>query len=106
NRDRAAAGLVPALLDPRLASIARARSADMATYGYFAHTQPNGLKVFDILTATGIAWYGAGEILASNNYATLADSATAANDGWIASSGHRGIILAPDYNYVGVGVAA
>ena len=60
-------------------AIARARSADMATKHYFSHTQPDGRNVFDILSAQKITWYGAGEIIAWNNYPTLETSIAAAN---------------------------
>jgi uncharacterized protein YkwD len=105
NADRAAAGLVPVRVDGRLAAIARARSVDMATKHYFSHTQPDGRTVFDIISAKGIKWYGAGEIIAWNTWPTLADSVTAANTGWLNSPTHRSIIMATSYNYMGVGVA-
>jgi uncharacterized protein YkwD len=105
NADRAAAGLVPVRLDSRLMAIARARSADMAAKGYFSHTQPDGRTVFNILTAKGIKWYGAGEIIAWNTWPTLADSVTAANNGWLGSPTHQSIIMATSYNYMGIGLA-
>ncbi len=105
NRDRASAGLVPVRVDPRLTAIARERSADMAARGYFAHVQPDGRDVFDLIVERGIAWYGAGEILAWNTHGALADAALAADQGWLASPGHRPILLSSGYNYVGVGLA-
>src|SRR4051794_34101076 len=105
NADRANAGLVAVRLDTRLAAIARARSVDMATKHYFGHTQPDGRNVFDIIESKGITWYGAGEIIAWNTYPGLADSAAAANTGWLASPGHNAIIMSTSYNYVGVGLA-
>ena len=105
NADRTAAGLVPVQADSRLMSIAHARSVDMATKHYFSHTQPDGRNVFDILNAQGIAWYGAGEIIAWNNYPTLELSAPNANSQWMNSSGHKAIVMSSDLNYVGVGLA-
>ena len=105
NQDRTAAGLVPVQVDTRLMAIARARSVDMATKHYFSHTQPDGRNVFDILNAQGIAWYGAGEIIAWNNYPTLELSAPNANSQWMNSSGHKAIVLSTTLNYVGVGLA-
>ena len=105
NADRANAGLVAVRLDTRLAAIARARSVDMATKHYFGHTQPDGRSVFDILTAKGITWYGAGEIIAWNTSSALADSATAANTAWLGSAVHKSIIMSTSYNYVGIGLA-
>jgi uncharacterized protein YkwD len=105
NRDRERHGLVRLRIDARLMSIARDRSRDMATKGYFSHTQPDGRDVFDILGASSIRWYSAGEIIAWNNWPTLEDSATVANNGWMGSDGHRAIITSRSFNYFGVGLA-
>jgi uncharacterized protein YkwD len=105
NADRRAAGLIPVRVDGRLTAIARARSADMAAKNYFSHTQPDGRSVFDILTARAIKWYSAGEIIAWNTWPTLADSVTAANNGWLGSPTHNSIIMATSYNYMGIGLA-
>jgi len=105
NADRAAAGLVPVRVDSRLTSIARARSADMAAKNYFSHTQPDGRTVFDILSASAIKWYTAGEIIAWNTWPTLTDSVSVANDMWLNSPTHRSIIMATAYNYMGIGLA-
>ncbi len=106
NAERAKAGLVAVRVDSRLMSIAGQRSADMAARQYFSHTQPDGRDVFDIIAASGITWYGAGEIIAWNSgWPTLAESAAAARNGWMASSGHRSIVMSGSYNYVGIGLA-
>ena len=105
NAERAKAGLVPLRLDTRLAAIARGRSVDMATKHYFSHSQPDGRNVFDLINKAKITWYGAGEIIAWNNWPTLADSAEQARNGWMNSPGHRGIVMSTSYNYVGIGLA-
>jgi uncharacterized protein YkwD len=105
NADRSKAGLIAVRLDTRLGAIARARSTDMAAKHYFGHTQPDGRTVFDIIESKGITWYGAGEIIAWNTEAGFADSASAANASWLASAGHKAIVLSTSYNYVGVGLA-
>ncbi len=105
NVERANAGLVALRVDTRLRSIARARSADMVAKGYFSHTQPDGRNVFKLLTARSIKWYAAGEIIAWNNWPSMADSASQARDGWMGSSGHRSIVLSGSYNYFGIGLA-
>jgi hypothetical protein len=105
NQDRASAGLVPYRVDGRISAIARARANDMATKDYFSHTQPDGRKVFDLITAAGITWYAAGEILAWNTWQPYDASAAAANEGWLGSPSHRGVIMSTGYNYVGVGAA-
>lgn len=104
NADRTALGLVPVQADARLMAIARARSVDMATKGYFSHTQPDGRNVFNILTGQKITWYNAGEIIAWNNY-PMDSTVSAANRQWMNSPGHKAIIISKDFNYVGVGVA-
>lgn len=105
NAERASAGLVPLRVDGRLTAIARARSADMVAKDYFSHTQPDGRKVFDMLTARSIKWYAAGEIIAWNNWPTLTDSASNARNGWMGSPTHRSIVMSNSYNYFGIGLA-
>ena len=104
NADRAALGLVPVRVDARLMAMARARSTDMIVNDYFSHTQPDGRNVFDILNASGITWYGAGEIIAWNNY-PMDVSASTANHQWLGSPDHLAIVISNNYNYVGVGLA-
>jgi uncharacterized protein YkwD len=104
NGDRQTAGLVAVRVDSRLMAIARARATDMATRHYFAHHGPDGRNVFDILSAQGITWYGAGEIISWDTY-PLAESAGVANQGWLDSAGHRDILMSTNYNYLGVGLA-
>src|SRR3954447_24292184 len=104
NADRAAVGLVAVQPDARLMAIARGRSNDMVAKDYFAHVQPDGRNVFDILTASGITWYNAGEIIAWNNY-PFDSTTSAANRQWMGSPSHHAIIVSKDLNYVGVGLA-
>ncbi|HUQ79036.1 MAG TPA: CAP domain-containing protein [Patescibacteria group bacterium] len=104
NADRAALGLVAVQVDARLMAVARARSVDMATKGYFSHTQPDGRNVFSLLTAQPITWYNAGEIIAWNNY-PMDSTVSTANRQWMNSAGHKAIIISTDFNYVGVGLA-
>jgi hypothetical protein len=85
-------------------AMARARSADMIANDYFSHTLPDGRNVFDIIAASGIAWYGAGEIIAWNNY-PMEFTASTANRQWMNSPGHKAIVISTDFNYVGVGLA-
>jgi uncharacterized protein YkwD len=105
NAQRANAGRIALRIDPRLSAIARARSEDMATKDYFAHQQPDGDWAWDLMTAAGIKWYGAGEIIAWNTWGTLADSATSASKQWHDSSAHYALLTSASYNYFGVGLA-
>jgi uncharacterized protein YkwD len=104
NADRAAVGLVPVQVDSRLMTIARARSADMVAKHYFSHTQPDGKNVFSILTTARVISFGAGEIIAWNNY-PIDVSASTANRQWMNSPGHKAIVVSTNLNYVGVGLA-
>ena len=69
-----------------------------------SHTEPNGQKVFDRIRAAGLTWYGAGEIIAWNNYPTEYSPAEAIR-AWMASPGHKAIMVSTGYNYVGYGAA-
>jgi uncharacterized protein YkwD len=105
NGRRTGAGLVTLKADPRLFSLARQRAEYMAAHDTFSHTQADGTTVFDLISAQGITWYGAGEIIAWNTAAALDYSASFAVKAWMDSPGHRAIIMSTGYNYVGFGLA-
>ena len=71
NQQRTDVGRIVLRVDARLSAIARARSEDMAAKGYFAHQQPDGDWAWDLMTAAGVKWYAAGEIIAWNSWADL-----------------------------------
>ena len=104
NAERAAAGLPALAVDANLVSIARIRSSDMATRGYFSHTSPDGQSAFSLLDQWGIPYSWAGENLARNNYPLEESVAVAVHD-LMASPPHRDNILNPNYTRVGVGYA-
>ena len=99
NSDRSRYNLPALTVDPQLSSIARIKSQDMLTNGYFAHTSPTYGNVRDMLTHFGYPYTAAGENIA--RYATL-DKAQAA---LMSSPGHRRNILSTAYEKVGIGVA-
>ena len=105
NRQRAKLGLVALRIDPDLMRIARDRAEVMAANDVMSHTEPNGQKVFDRLTAAGITWYAAGEILAWNNYPTEPLSVAESIYAWMASPTHHDIMVSTGYDYVGFGAA-
>jgi uncharacterized protein YkwD len=105
NLERIAHGRVPLRLDTRVQAIAHERAETMADADELSHNQADGKNVFDILTADGIRWYAAGEIIAWNQTSGPTSSAHMAIDQWMASSGHREILLSTGYNYVGFGMA-
>ncbi len=85
-------------------AIARTRAEVMAANDVMSHTEPNGQNVFDRIRDAGLTWYGAGEIIAWNNYPTEY-SAAEAIQAWMASPGHHDIMMSTGYNYVGYGAA-
>jgi uncharacterized protein YkwD len=105
NARRTSKGLVMLRPDARLFALARERAEYMAQTDTFSHTQSGGTDVFDLLSAEGITWYGAGEIIAWNTASALDYSAAFAVKAWMDSPGHRAIILSTGYNYVGFGLA-
>jgi uncharacterized protein YkwD len=102
NAERTERGLVALRVDTRLMEIARQRSAYQAKTDTMSHTHSGGTSVFDLIEAFNVRWYGAGEIVAVNNYPTLESSAAAALDGWMGSPTHKSIILSASYNYIGL----
>ena len=99
NSDRSRYNLAPLALDPALCRIARIKSQDMLSNGYFAHTSPEYGSVRDMLTRFGYEYSAAGENIA--RYATLEKAQAAL----MSSPGHRRNILSAAYTKVGVGVA-
>jgi uncharacterized protein YkwD len=104
NSKRSAAGLVAVRMDSDLMAIARTRAEVMATNDVLSHEEPDGANVFDRIRDAGLTWYGAGEIIAWNNYPTEY-SAAEAIQAWMASPGHHDIMMSTGYNYVGYGAA-
>ena len=76
----------------------------MAANDVMSHTEPDGQNVFDRIRDAGLTWYGAGEIIAWNNYPTEY-SAAEAIQAWMDSPGHHDIMMSTGYNYVGYGAA-
>lgn len=106
NHVRRAHGLRPVVPSPRLHRAARAHSADMLRRGYFAHTSPTGLTLFERIVRSGFVTYGAwnaGETLAwgTGSYGSPAGVVNM----WMRSPDHRAILLSPAYRFVGIGRA-
>ena len=85
--------------------IAQDRAKVMAANDMLSHTEPNGTKVYDRLSADAIQWYAAGEIISYRFEPAMYDAVKGTIAAWMASSGHRAIMLSTNYNYVGYGVA-
>ena len=104
NSKRTARGLVKLRIDADLMAIARARAKVMAETDVMSHTEPNGEKVFDRIRSAGLTWYGAGEIIAWNNY-PIEYSPAEAIHAWMESPSHRDVMVSTGYNYLGYGAA-
>jgi uncharacterized protein YkwD len=102
NAVRVAQGLPSLASDISLVQVARRRSSDMGTKGYFSHVAPDGATFVALLDAAGIRYSMAGETIARNNY-PAADSARVAYEGFMGSPPHRQIMLSPGYSRAGIG---
>lgn len=100
NQERANRGLGALSLEAHLLEAAQLHSQDMAENGYFSHRSLDGRSFTDRIEEAGYAWTAAGETIAAG-YATPGDVV----QGWMDSSGHRGILLSADYKDVGIGHA-
>jgi uncharacterized protein YkwD len=104
NWQRSPLGLVELQMDPELMAIARDRAKVMAATDVMSHTEPDGRDVFGRLDEAGLTWFGAGEIIAWNNYPAGYSTAESIR-AWMASPGHHDIMVSTGYNYVGFGAA-
>ncbi len=92
---------IPALArNTSVDAVARAHSQDMVTRKYFSHYSPEGKGPSQRLQDAGIAWSACGENIAWSSYAM--DGIQFVNQ-WVQSAGHRGNMLDPVYNTIGVG---
>ena len=98
NRERAARGLEPLRINPRLSQAAGDRATDMFSKHYFQHVSPDGISPFSWAEKRGYAYHEIGE-----NLALGYRSADEVVDGWMHSPGHRANVLG-DYDEVGVAV--
>lgn len=101
NDIREANGLNPLTENTALSDVARVKSQDMRSNGYFDHTSPTYGSPFDMMRAFGITYRTAGENIAMG-YRT----AELVVEGWMNSQGHRENILKAGYTEIGVGYVA
>jgi uncharacterized protein YkwD len=103
NKERAKQGLSPLQFDTKVATIARAHSADMRDRNFYGHVNPDGRNFSDRLKTAGVTFRTAGENLAllSNNM----DPAMSANTEFLKHSSHRANMLDRRFTRVGIGVA-
>ncbi|MFD8207428.1 CAP domain-containing protein [Streptomyces sp. NPDC059695] len=98
NDERAKVGCTPVHADAKLAALAGAFSADMATRGFFDHTDPDGDTPWVRAEQAGVTGMG-GENIARGQVDAAAVMAS-----WMNSDGHRANILNCDFTTLGVGV--
>ena len=98
NRQRAARGLPPYVLDPGLSAKARIKSRDMEQKGYFSHASPTYGSPFAMMRSLGISYASAGE-----NIAMGFDRPEAVVGAWMGSEDHRRNLLSNRYTTMGIG---
>lgn len=100
NIERAKYGLKPLQENWELSRVARYKSEDMSSKGYFSHTSPTYGSPFTMMRNFGIRYSTAGE-----NIAMGQRSAAEVMNGWMNSPGHRQNILNANFTQIGVGYA-
>ncbi len=99
NRERAAAGLKPLAIDPRLDRIAQAHAADMLQRRFYDHVTPEGRTLAWRVGESGYRHRWAAENIAKGVF----DPDEVVRR-WMLSSGHRRNILDPHLVHAGIGV--
>lgn len=99
NVERQKAGLPILKANWQLSRVARYKSQDMGTKGYFSHTSPTYGSPFTMMQNFGLSFTAAGE-----NIAYGQRTAQEVMNSWMNSPGHRGNILSSAYTEIGVGV--
>jgi uncharacterized protein YkwD len=111
NRDRTSPSVAdetkghahPLQWDARLAALARGHSEEMAETGTFSHREIDGSLPMTRVSQAGIQWLALGENIAKSDDLTQAEQAFMDEPKF--KPNHRGNILNPDYNHVGIGIA-
>jgi uncharacterized protein YkwD len=102
NRDRAARGLAPVQAWSALGAVATTRAQRMAAANTMTPAAAGGDPGAE-LTADGIRWTAAGEILGESSYPWGSTSAGNIYTLWTQSPVHAAIMFSSAYNYVGAG---
>jgi uncharacterized YkwD family protein len=100
NIERSKHGLAPLKANWELSRVARMKSQDMKSKGFFSHYSPTYGSPFDMMKKFGFNFYSAGENIAMGQR-TPQEVMTA----WMNSPGHRANILKADFKEIGVGLA-
>ena len=104
NGARANNGRAPLQQDGTLVGLARWRSQDMITKGYFSHTVlGTGCEVYCWYDSNGLNYVFGGENIGWNAGWSDTDSPVKVHEGFMASPGHRANVLEPAFTHGGVG---
>jgi len=101
NDVRVANGLIPLTAESRLHHSAEAKTSDMASHAYFAHTSPDNVGLADFLADAGYPYSVAGENLAIG-FSDPRELVQA----WIQSPTHFANLVDTEYADTGVGLSA
>lgn len=110
NLERAKHGLAPLRYNPKLELSAQRHAKDMDKRGYFAHTNPDGMRSSDRIQKTG---YGhvdvkgcrcSYKLFLGENIAKGQDSVAQVVREWMESESHREAILSKEYKEIGIGI--
>ena len=97
NQVRRENGVPEMMILPTLNRIANVRANEITQK--FDHTRPDGSGIRDIIDQYNVGWRKIGENIAKGQ-----PTPESAMDSWMHSERHRGNILNPDYQYIGVSV--
>ena len=103
NDARAQGGLAALHLDARLVDLSGDRAATLASKDQLSHDAAGCLSCQ--LESRGIAWNLYGEVLASNSWQWGSESARVVFESWRDSASHWDIVMNPQFDSIGVGVA-
>lgn len=104
NQVREQNKVAPLRWSAKMAEVARAHSARMASKRFFSHEDPQYGGPDNRLSMAGMAWRRCGENIFEEQ--GEADPARSAVRGWMQSPGHRKNILMKEFTHTGIGVAA
>jgi uncharacterized protein YkwD len=96
NLVRAAGGLTPLAMEPRLCELAREHALDMVAHRFFGHASSDGASPFQRMRRAGYEYRAAGE-----NLALDVDEPSAHAMLW-RSNEHRANMLEPQFGHVGI----
>ena len=99
NEARAAEGLQPVTLDSELQEAAEIRAAQQ--FVEFGHTLPDGRPYWEVSDKINAG--DGGEVAQVNGAIRKKDIARIAFQGWMASPGHKAVIMNPNQKSIGVG---